>query len=113
MVATILFTCGRYLYVSKETHQKTKILLEIMKRKREIAIKLDERYTLMIDGLTNFLFTFYQYYLGAYSACNPPTEIVRIKRPQLPMMQQFLEYQIYAQLTPKTFDKTLRVCCDS
>lgn len=58
MYCNLLDVCGRYLYRNPETHMKLKLLLEISMRKKQAAMSMDNRYTIMIENVF--------YY------CNPP-----------------------------------------
>ena len=57
MTCNLLETCGRYMYRNLETHQRLKLYLEILMRKKQISA-MDNRYTIMIEN--------------AFYYCNPP-----------------------------------------
>jgi regulator of nonsense transcripts 2 len=58
MFCNLLDVCGRYLYRQVESHMKLKLLLEILMRKKQAAMSMDSRYTIMIEN--------------AFYYCNPP-----------------------------------------
>lgn len=63
MACNLLETCGRYVFRCPDSHQRTKVYLEQMMRKKAVQA-LDSRYTTMIEN--------------AFYYCNPPeTPMVR------------------------------------
>lgn len=72
MACTMLDSCGRFLYRDPDSHQRTKIYLEQMMRKK-LAMTLDTRYTMMIDN--------------AYYSANPPVMQERALGRQLTPLQ--------------------------
>lgn len=92
MICGLLESCGRFLLRSADSHQKTKLLLDQLKKKKS-AKSLDPRLNAQLDN--------------AIYACNPPTDVVRevIKRP---VMNEYIRKLLYADLSKKTTECTLR-----
>lgn len=93
MACGLLDTCGYYLYHSPESHQRTKILLEQMTRKRQANINLDSRYQLMLDN--------------SYFCCIPPTAgvIAKIVRSTL---EQYVRFSMLSDLQEDAVEKILK-----
>ena len=85
-------SAGRFLFRSPDSHQKTKLLLDQLKKKKA-AKTLDPRLNAQLDN--------------ALYCCNPPTETSReiIKRPTL---QEYIRKLLYADLSKKNTEATLR-----
>lgn len=92
MICGLLESCGRFLLRSADSHQKTKLLLDQLKKKKS-AKSLDPRLNAQLDN--------------AIYACNPPTDVVRevIKRP---VMNEYIRKLLYADLSKKTTESTLK-----
>lgn len=93
MACALLDTCGYFLYHSLDSHQKTKINLELMMRKRQTTVNMDQRYQLMIDN--------------AYYTCNPPTAGASTKVERLPI-QEYCRKLMFQDLTRNTVEKILK-----
>lgn len=74
MACNLLETCGRFLFRSLDSHQRTKVYLDQMMRKKSV-MNLNSRYVTMIEN--------------AFYYCNPP-EVAKVSNTTL-------------QLFPKTF----------
>ncbi|KAL3318456.1 Regulator of nonsense transcripts upf2 [Cichlidogyrus casuarinus] len=94
VVCCILETCGRFLARSRGTARRTKILLEILVRKKR-ASRLDPRYEQMIDS--------------AYVYCNPQTNVRRMIPEVIPPLELFLRRILWKDLTKESLTTTLRV----
>ncbi|XP_074649802.1 regulator of nonsense transcripts 2-like [Tubulanus polymorphus] len=92
MACSLLDTCGRFLYRSADSHQRTKVYLDVMVRKKA-ALHLDSRYTAMIEN--------------AYYYCNPPDTVQTTKK-ERPPMHEYIRKILYDDLTKHTVEKMLR-----
>ncbi|CAH0546674.1 unnamed protein product [Brassicogethes aeneus] len=93
MACNLLEVCGRYLYCSPDSHQRTKVYLEQMMRKKSV-MALDSRYVTQIEN--------------AYYHVNPP-EIVTIAKKERPVMHQFIRKILYIDLQKNNTDKIMRL----
>lgn len=93
MACNLLEVCGRFLYCSPESHQRTKVYLEQMMRKKAV-MALDSRYVTQIEN--------------AYYYVNPP-EAVTIARKERPIMHQFIRKLIYQDLHKNNTEKIMRL----
>ena len=93
MACTLLDTCGRFLYRTSDSHQRTKIYLEQMMRKK-VAMTLDQRYIMMIDN--------------AYFSVNPPIAEARPQGRKLTPIQEYIEKLIYNDLSSHNTEKVLK-----
>ena len=93
MACTLLDACGRFLYKNPESHQRTKIYLEQMMRKK-VAMTLDQRYTMMIDN--------------AYYAVNPPVSEARAQGRKLTPTEAYVEKLIFNDLSSHNTEKVLK-----
>ena len=93
MACTLLDACGRFMYKNPESHQRTKIYLEQMMRKK-VAMTLDQRYTMMIDN--------------AYYAVNPPVSEARAQGRQLTPIEAYVEKLIFNDLSSHNTEKVLK-----
>ena len=90
MACVMLETCGRFLFYSSETRQRTKLCLEQMMRKKA-ALSLDSRYVMMIENV--------------YYNINPPeTPIIDPKQQKSPR-QEYIHKLLYADLSRAKTEK--------
>lgn len=93
MTCALLETCGRYFLRKAESHQRTKIYLEQMMRKKS-ALAMDIRYVTMIEN--------------AFFFVNPPEGgALRIK--ERPPLHSFIRKILYQDLSKPTTDKVFRL----
>lgn len=92
MACNLLETCGRFLFRSADSHQRTKVYLEQMMRKKAVQA-LDSRYITMIEN--------------AFYYCNPPEApmSVRVVRPPL---HEYIRKLLYKDLAKSNTEKILR-----
>ncbi|XP_074025412.1 UPF2 regulator of nonsense mediated mRNA decay [Leptinotarsa decemlineata] len=93
MACNLLEVCGRFLYCSPDSHQRTKVYLEQMMRKKSV-MPLDSRYVTQIEN--------------AYYYVNPP-EVVTIAKKERPVMHQFIRKLLYQDLQKNNTDKIMRL----
>lgn len=93
MACALLETCGRYFLRRPESHQRTKIYLEQMMRKKS-ALTMDVRYVTMIEN--------------AFFFVNPPEGgALRVK--ERPPIHSFIRKILYQDLSKPTTDKVFRL----
>ncbi|KAL3204690.1 hypothetical protein MRX96_011670 [Rhipicephalus microplus] len=92
MACNLLETCGRFLFRSPESHQRTKVYLEQMMRKKAVQA-LDSRYTTMIEN--------------AFYYCNPPEAPMSIRAVR-PPLHEYIRKLLYKDLTKSNTEKILR-----
>ena len=92
MTCNLLETCGRYLYRNQETHQRLKLYLEILMRKKQIST-MDNRYTIMIEN--------------AFYYCNPP-ENKQIEKKVRVQIHEYIKRLLYKELNKVNVEKILR-----
>ena len=85
MACTVMETCGRFLYRTADSHQRTKIYLEQMVRKKNAALSMDSRYSMMVDN--------------AYYAVNPPDDTAVAREKRRPPMQEYIMKLLYNDLS--------------
>lgn len=93
MACALLETCGRYFLRRTESHQRTKIYLEQMMRKKS-ALTMDVRYVTMIEN--------------AFFFVNPP-EGGTLKVKERPPIHSFVRKILYQDLSKPTTDKVFRL----
>lgn len=93
MACNLLEVCGRFLYCCTESHQRTKVYLEQMMRKKAV-LALDSRYVTQIEN--------------AYYYVNPPDVGPTIKK-ERPVMHQFIRKLLYQDLQKNNSDKIMRL----
>ncbi|XP_046405621.1 regulator of nonsense transcripts 2 isoform X2 [Ischnura elegans] len=93
MACNLLETCGRFLYRSQDSHQRTKIYLEQMMRKKAV-LTLESRYVTMIEN--------------AYYHILPPEVSVTQKKKEKPVKLAYIDKLLYQDLAKPTTDKVLR-----
>ncbi|XP_066260334.1 regulator of nonsense transcripts 2 [Euwallacea similis] len=93
MACNLLEVCGRFLYCSPDSHQRTKVYLEQMMRKKTV-MTLDSRYVTQIEN--------------AYYYVNPP-EVVTVAKKERPIMHQFIRKLLYQDLQKNNTDKIIRL----
>jgi regulator of nonsense transcripts 2 len=93
MACNLLETCGRFLFCTPDSHQRTKVYLEQMMRKKAVTA-LDSRYVTIIEN--------------AYYFVNPPecTGIIT-KKDRLPI-HEFIRKLLYQDLSKTNTDKVLK-----
>lgn len=92
MACNLLETCGRFLFRAPESHQRTKVYLEQMMRKKAV-MPLDGRYTTMIEN--------------AFYYCNPPESPVTVKI-ERPPVHEYIRKLLYKDLSKNNTEKILR-----
>ncbi|XP_056637303.1 regulator of nonsense transcripts 2 [Diorhabda sublineata] len=93
MACNLLEVCGRFLYCSPDSYQRTKVYLEQMMRKKSV-MALDSRYVTQIEN--------------AYYYVNPP-EVVTVTKKERPLMHQFIRKLLYQDLQKNNTDKIMRL----
>ncbi|KAF4525965.1 hypothetical protein B566_EDAN000756 [Ephemera danica] len=93
MVCNLLEACGRFLFCCPESHQRTKIYLEQMMRKKSV-MALDSRYVTMIEN--------------AYYYVDPPEASPSQQKKERPPMHDYIRKLLYQDLCKPTTDRTLR-----
>lgn len=93
MACNLLEVCGRFLFCHPESHQRTKVYLEQMMRKKSV-MTFDSRYVTQIEN--------------AYYYVNPP-DIVTVAKKERPIMHQFIRKLLYQDLQKNNTDKILRL----
>lgn len=93
MACNFLEVCGRFLYCTQDSHQRTKVYLEQMMRKKSV-LTLDSRYVTQIEN--------------AYYHVNPP-EVVAVAKKERPIMHQFIRKLLYQDLQKNNIDKVMRL----
>lgn len=93
MACNLLEVCGRFLFCNPESHQRTKVYLEQMMRKKSV-MTFDSRYVTQIEN--------------AYYYVNPP-DIVTVAKKERPIMHQFIRKLLYQDLQKNNTDKILRL----
>lgn len=93
MTCNLLEVCGRYLFYSPDSHQRTKVYLEQMMRKKSVMV-LDSRYVTQIEN--------------AYYYVNPP-DSVAIAKKERPVMHQFIRKLLFQDLQKNNTDKIVRL----
>ncbi|XP_039298852.1 regulator of nonsense transcripts 2 isoform X2 [Nilaparvata lugens] len=82
MACNLLETCGRYLFRNIDTHQRTKVYLEQMMRKKSV-IALDWRYITMVEN--------------AFYHVSPPESQASVTK-ERPPLHRFIRHILYQQL---------------
>ncbi|XP_055944763.1 regulator of nonsense transcripts 2-like isoform X1 [Argiope bruennichi] len=90
MACNLLETCGRFLFQAPDSHQRIKVLLEQMMRKKAV-LSIDSRYTTMIEN--------------AFYYCNPP-EVAPTVKVERPPMHEYIRKLLYQDLAKTINDKT-------
>ncbi|KAA3677804.1 regulator of nonsense transcripts 2, partial [Paragonimus westermani] len=94
MACALLDTCGRFLYRLPVSHQRTKVYLEVMIRKKT-ALHMDQRYTIMIEN--------------TYYYCNPPPSTRQIaKAVELTPEMQYIRRLLLRDLDRVSVNNVLR-----
>ncbi|KAF5279411.1 hypothetical protein FQA39_LY05521 [Lamprigera yunnana] len=93
MACNLLEVCGRFLFCSSDSHQRTKVYLEQMMRKKAV-MPLDSRYVTQIEN--------------AYYYVNPP-DIAPVTKKERPIMHQFIRKLVYQDLQKNNSDKIMRL----
>ncbi|XP_058806384.1 regulator of nonsense transcripts 2 [Phymastichus coffea] len=93
MACNLLETCGRFLFCSSDSHQRTKVYLEQMMRKKAVTA-LDSRYVTIIEN--------------AYYFVNPPESINNVTKKDRPPIHEFVRKLLYQDLSKTNTDKVLK-----
>lgn len=94
MACNLLETCGRFLFCSADSHQRTKVYLEQMMRKKAVTA-LDSRYVTIIEN--------------AYYFVNPPeSRGCNVAKKDRPPIQEFIRKLLYQELSKTNTDKVLK-----
>lgn len=93
MACNLLEVCGRFLFCSADSHQRTKVYLEQMMRKKAV-MALDSRYVTQIEN--------------AYYYVNPP-DVAPVSKKERPVMHQFIRKLLYQDLQKNNTDKVMRL----
>lgn len=93
MTCNLLEICGRYLFCSPDSHQRTKVYLEQMMRKKAVTA-LDSRYVTIIEN--------------AYYFVNPPESTVGMSKKIRPPIHEFIRKLLYQDLSKTNTDKVLK-----
>ncbi|EFN80650.1 regulator of nonsense transcripts 2 [Harpegnathos saltator] len=93
MACNLLEICGRYLFCSPDSHQRTKVYLEQMMRKKAVTA-LDSRYVTIIEN--------------AYYFVNPPESTGGVSKKDRPPIHEFIRKLLYQDLSKTNTDKVLR-----
>ncbi|KAG7206291.1 hypothetical protein KM043_003667 [Ampulex compressa] len=93
MACNLLETCGRYLFCSPDSHQRTKVYLEQMMRKKAVTA-LDSRYVTIIEN--------------AYYFVNPPESTGGMSKKDRPPVHEFIRKLLYQDLSKTNTDKVLK-----
>ncbi|KAH0546179.1 regulator of nonsense transcripts 2 isoform X1 [Cotesia glomerata] len=94
MACNLLETCGRFLFCSLDSHQRTKVYLEQMMRKKAVTA-LDSRYVTIIEN--------------AYYFVNPPESSGGVSKKDRPPMHEFIRKLLYQDLSKTNTDKVLKL----
>lgn len=94
MTCNLLEICGRYLFCSPDSHQRTKVYLEQMMRKKAVTA-LDSRYVTIIEN--------------AYYFVNPPESTIGVAKKDRPPMHEFIRKLLYQDLSKTNTDKVLKL----
>lgn len=93
MVCNFLEVCGHFLFCNSDSHQRTKVYLEQMMRKKSV-MALDSRYVTQIEN--------------AYYYVNPP-DMVTVPKKERPVLNQFIRKLLYHDLQKNNIDKVMRL----
>ncbi|KDR21260.1 regulator of nonsense transcripts 2 isoform X2 [Zootermopsis nevadensis] len=93
MCCSLLESCGRFLFRNPDSHQRTKVYLEQMMRKKSVTA-LDSRYVTMIEN--------------AFYYVDPPDTAPFVKK-ERPPMHEFIRKILYQDLVKANTDKVLRL----
>ena len=93
MACNLLETCGRFLFCSPDSHQRTKVYLEQMMRKKAVTA-LDSRYVTIIEN--------------AYYFVNPPESVSSVSKKDRPPIHEFIRKLLYQDLSKTNTDKVLK-----
>lgn len=94
MFCNMLDVCGRFLFRSADSHMMLKLILDILMRKKQAAMSMDNRYSIMIEN--------------AFYYCNPPeskqSEAKKVREP----MHEYVKKILYKDLNKLCVEKILR-----
>lgn len=94
MACNLLEICGRFLFCSTDSHQRTKVYLEQMMRKKAVTA-LDSRYVTIIEN--------------AYYFVNPPESLGNVLKKDRPTMHEFIRKLLYQDLAKTNTDRILKL----
>lgn len=94
MFCNMLDVCGRFLYRSADSHMMLKLILEILMRKKQAAVSMDNRYSIMIEN--------------AFYYCNPPDSKQSEAKKILVPMHEYIKKILYKDLNKLCVEKILR-----
>jgi len=89
LACSILEVCGRFLYRTQATHERTVNLINAMLRIKQHK-NLDARYNTMIEN--------------AYYVCRPPEQKARAKRKERPPVHDYIRHLIFTKLNKTNLD---------
>jgi len=89
LACSILEVCGRFLYRTQATHERTVNLINAMLRIKQHK-NLDARYNTMIEN--------------AYYVCRPPEQKARAKRKERPAVHDYIRHLIFTKLNKTNLD---------
>uniref|UniRef100_A0A7S4KVT8 MIF4G domain-containing protein n=1 Tax=Guillardia theta TaxID=55529 RepID=A0A7S4KVT8_GUITH len=89
LACNLLEVCGRFLYRTKTTHERTKNMLNTMMRLKN-AKNLDSRLDTMVEN--------------AYYLCRPPERSARAQRKQRPAVQEYIRHLLFSKLSKSTLE---------
>uniref|UniRef100_A0A0K2VAN6 MIF4G domain-containing protein n=1 Tax=Lepeophtheirus salmonis TaxID=72036 RepID=A0A0K2VAN6_LEPSM len=94
MACTLMETAGRYLYRMPESHQRTKIYLEQMMRKKQAVMSSDSRYSMMIEN-------------AFYTVC-PPENTASNTQVKLPPLHAYIRKLIFNDFNETNASRILK-----
>ncbi|XP_074308336.1 regulator of nonsense transcripts UPF2-like [Silene latifolia] len=92
VACNLLETCGRFLYRSPETSVRMSIMLEILKRLKNVK-NLDPRHSTLVEN--------------AYYLCKPPDRPARISKVR-PPLHQYIRKLLFSDLDKSSIEHVLR-----
>jgi len=90
LACSLFESCGRYLYRTKITHERTKAVLATMMRLRA-AKNLDARLETMLEN--------------AYYVCRPAQQSQRAQKKVRPPLHEYIRYLLFSRLTKATLNE--------
>eukprot|EP00096_Caligus_rogercresseyi_P010059 TRINITY_DN3548_c0_g1_i3.p1 TRINITY_DN3548_c0_g1~~TRINITY_DN3548_c0_g1_i3.p1 ORF type:complete len:1212 (-),score=455.06 TRINITY_DN3548_c0_g1_i3:427-4062(-) len=94
MACTLMETAGRYLYRMPESHQRTKIYLEQMMRKKQAVMSSDSRYSMMIEN-------------AFYTVC-PPENVGLNTAVRLPPLHAYIRKLLFNDFNESNASRVLK-----
>eukprot|EP00293_Proteomonas_sulcata_P005908 CAMPEP_0184325304 /NCGR_PEP_ID=MMETSP1049-20130417/139744_1 /TAXON_ID=77928 /ORGANISM="Proteomonas sulcata, Strain CCMP704" /LENGTH=507 /DNA_ID=CAMNT_0026647327 /DNA_START=12 /DNA_END=1535 /DNA_ORIENTATION=+ len=93
MACNILEVCGRFMYKTQNTHERTKNILATMIRLKN-AKNLDNRLDTMLEN--------------AYYMCRPPEQSAKSKKKERPAVQEYIRHLFFSRLTKQSLDEVVK-----